>query len=77
MSMALGSSSLSMEELARAYSAFGTYGNLVEPYYIEKVIDRDGTIIESHIPEDPKRVLEPDIVQRKSGQIIYIPYQSL
>ena len=59
MSMALGSSSLSMEELARAYSAFGTYGQLVEPYYIEKVIDRDGTIIESHNTQKPNQVLDP------------------
>ena len=59
MSMGLGSSSLTMVELARAYSVFGTYGKKVEPYYIEKVSDRDGTVIEEHIPSQPNEVLNP------------------
>lgn len=46
LSMGLGSSSLTMVELSRAYSAFATYGDLVEPYFIERVVDRDGTVIE-------------------------------
>ncbi len=50
LSMGLGSSSLTMVELARAYSAFATYGKLVEPHYINKVIDRDGTVIEAWEP---------------------------
>ena len=50
LSMGLGSSSLTMVELARAYSAFGTYGKLVEPHFIERVVDRDGTVIEAHEP---------------------------
>ena len=61
MSMGLGSSSLTMVELARAYTAFGTYGNLIEPYYIERVLDRDGTVIEEHIPTEPKQVLNPSV----------------
>ena len=40
MSMGLGSASLTMEEMLRAYSAFATGGKLIEPYYIEEV--RDG-----------------------------------
>jgi len=50
LSMGLGSSSLTMVELSRAYSAFGTYGTLVEPHFIERVVDRDGTVIEEHEP---------------------------
>ena len=61
MSMGLGSSSLTMVELARAYTAFGTYGNLIEPYYIESVRDRDGTVIEEHTPVEPKQVLKPSV----------------
>ena len=61
MSMGLGSSSLTMVELVRAYTAFGTYGNLIEPYYIERVRDRDGTVIEEHIPTEPKQVLNPSV----------------
>ena len=47
LSMGLGSSSLTMVELARAYSAFATYGHLVEPHTIDRVEDRDGTVIEA------------------------------
>ena len=50
--MGLGSSSLTMVELSRAYSAFATYGDLIEPYFIERVVDRDGTVIEAHEPVD-------------------------
>ena len=50
--MGLGSSSLTMVELVRAYSTFATYGTLVEPYFIETVKDRDGTIIEQHTPTE-------------------------
>jgi membrane carboxypeptidase/penicillin-binding protein len=60
LSMGLGSSSLTMVELSRAYSAFATYGHLVEPYWIERVIDRDGTVIESHeAPNEWPLVLDP------------------
>ena len=61
MSMGLGSSSLTMVELSRAYSTFATYGTVVEPYYIEAVKDRNGQIIESHTPVEAKRVLEPNV----------------
>ena len=59
--MGLGSSSLTMVELSRAYSTFATYGTVVEPYYIEAVKDRNGQIIESHTPVEAKRVLEPNV----------------
>jgi penicillin-binding protein 1A len=63
LSMGLGSSSLTMVELARAYSAFATYGQLVEPHFIEKVVDRDGTIIETYEGPDGEwpRVMEPGV----------------
>ena len=50
LSMGLGSSSLTMVELARAYSVFATYGNFVEPHFINRVVDRDGTVIEEWTP---------------------------
>jgi len=50
LSMGLGSSSLTMVELMRAYTVFATYGTLVEPHFIDSVVDRDGTVIESHTP---------------------------
>jgi penicillin-binding protein 1A len=50
LSMGLGSSSLTMVELARAYSVFATYGTFVEPHYINRVVERDGTVIEEWTP---------------------------
>ena len=69
LSMGLGSSSLTMVELVRAYSAFATYGTLVEPYFIESVKDRDGTIIEQHQPETPEQVLDSAGITIAIGQV--------
>lgn len=62
LSTGLGSSSLTVLELTRAYSAFATYGQLIEPYWIEKVVDRDGTVIEQHEkPAQWRRAMEPGV----------------
>jgi penicillin-binding protein 1A len=61
MSMGLGSASLTMEELIRAYSAFPTGGRLVQPYTIEEVVDRDGNVLERHEPGPPVQVVEPAV----------------
>ncbi len=61
--MGLGSSSLTMVELSRAYSAFQTYGHLVEPHFINRVVDLDGTVIEEWQPPVGgwPEVLEPAV----------------
>jgi penicillin-binding protein 1A len=62
LSMGLGSSSLTMVELMRAYSAFATYGRLVEPHWIDSVVDLDGTVIESwQAPAEWPEVLDPAV----------------
>ena len=62
MSMALGSSSLSMTELARAYSVLAPpYGQKVEPYFIESVEDRDGNKLEEHQPIPNEQVVDPAV----------------
>jgi len=62
LSMGLGSSSLTMVELMRAYTAFATYGTLVEPHFIDSVVERDGTVIESYEqPSAWKQVLDPSV----------------
>lgn len=61
MSMGLGSASLTMEEMVRAYSAFATGGLLVEPYYVEEVKDRDGNVLEQHTPATHHRVMDPAV----------------
>lgn len=62
LSMGLGSASLNMPELARAYSAFATLGRKVEPHYINKVVDRDGKVLEQwQKPAEWERVIDPGV----------------
>ncbi len=48
LTLALGSSSLSLMDLVTAYNVFPNYGTLIHPYYIKKIIDRDGTVLEDN-----------------------------
>jgi penicillin-binding protein 1A len=59
LSMALGSSSVSLYELTKAYSVFANQGNLFKPIFIKKILDRDGNLLEENLPpfysEDPSK----------------------
>ncbi len=46
LSIALGSSGISLLENVRSYSAFANAGYLVEPVFITKIVDRDGNVLE-------------------------------
>lgn len=61
MSMALGSPSLTMEELVRAYAVFANDGAFVQPYYVEEVRDRNGDVLEHNEPEPPVQIIETEI----------------
>ena len=61
LAMALGSSSLTMMDISRAYSVFGTYGTKVEPYYIEQVTTREGDVLEEHKETEFPEVMEPAV----------------
>ncbi|MBT3217799.1 MAG: hypothetical protein HN348_01800, partial [Proteobacteria bacterium] len=61
MSIGLGTASLTMLELMRAYSAFATEGYLIEPYFIEGVYDRDGKVLESHETQKFEQVIDPRV----------------
>ncbi|HMV66975.1 MAG TPA: transglycosylase domain-containing protein, partial [Myxococcota bacterium] len=61
LSIALGSASLTMEELARAYAVFGNGGVWLDPYYIEEVRDRDGNVLEKHEAPPPLQVISPEL----------------
>jgi penicillin-binding protein 1A len=50
LSMALGSSSISLYELTRAYSVFANQGHLLKPIFIKKILDRDGNLLEENLP---------------------------
>jgi penicillin-binding protein 1A len=57
LSIALGSSGVSLLELLRAYSVFANQGYLVEPVFVLKVVDRNGKVLEEMAPER-KKVIE-------------------
>ncbi len=50
LSLALGSSGVSLLELTRSYSVFTNGGILVEPIFITKVADRNGKVLEESHP---------------------------
>lgn len=58
LSLALGSSGLSLLELTRAYTAFANHGKLPEPLFILKITDSNGNILEQHRPQNTP-VLDP------------------
>lgn len=60
LSLALGSSSVSLLEMVRAYAVFANGGQLVEPLFITKVTDRDGKVLEDNTT-NLKQVLSPAI----------------
>lgn len=52
LTLALGSSALTPMELARSYAVLANDGVRVVPTYINKVLDRDGKVLESNDPAD-------------------------
>ena len=66
LSMALGSSNLSLYELTRAYAALANQGKLFRPLFVKKILDRDGNLLEENLPlytpsetSDGESVLSP------------------
>jgi penicillin-binding protein 1A len=50
LTLALGSSGVSLLELTRAYTVFANQGMLVEPLFITKIVDRHGNVLEENKP---------------------------
>jgi penicillin-binding protein 1A len=57
LSISLGSSGISLLELVTAYSVFANEGNMIEPIFITKIVDRNGNVLELREPEKT-RVLD-------------------
>ena len=56
LSLALGSSGISLMELTRTYSVFANGGQLVEPIFIRRVVDRSGQTIDENQPESVEAI---------------------
>jgi penicillin-binding protein 1A len=48
LSLALGASGLTLWEMVTAYSVFAEQGDRIEPYMVEKIMDRHGRVLEEH-----------------------------
>ncbi len=64
LSIALGSSGISLLEIVKAYSVFTNAGYLIEPVFIVKIIDRDGKVLEEAAPTHKK------IIEKSTAYII-------
>ncbi len=64
LSIALGSSGVSLLELARAYSVFNNQGYRVKPCFVTKILDRDGNVLEENHPQSEK------VVEKSTAYIV-------
>jgi len=71
LTLALGSSGVSLMELTRAYAVFDNGGRLVGPIYVKRIENRDGEILENNEPlwglSVTGAVGEPDSVAGEQG----------
>jgi penicillin-binding protein 1A len=51
MSLALGTSDVTLYEMVAAYCSFVNLGIYVEPYYITRIEDKNGNVLESFVPK--------------------------
>lgn len=59
-SMALGSGDLTLREMVRGYATLATGGlQSPMPFFIKKVVDRNGKVLESHSGAATEQVLDP------------------
>ncbi len=52
-SLALGTSEVTLLELAGAYDVFANGGRAVQPYVLRRVVARSGTVLYAHAPQPP------------------------
>jgi penicillin-binding protein 1A len=57
LSIALGSSGISLLELVNAYAVFANQGQRLEPVFVTRIEDRDGHVLEKHV-QKPERVVD-------------------
>jgi penicillin-binding protein 1A len=67
LTMALGSMGASLEEQVNSYSIFPNKGYLVPNTYVKKIVDRNGKVLEEHLPpvllDDPLHQDRPKLQQ--------------
>ncbi|OPY78841.1 MAG: Penicillin-binding protein 1A [Syntrophorhabdus sp. PtaU1.Bin153] len=62
LSIALGTSNLTLLDLVKGFSAFANGGYRIQPIFVRKVVDRNGTVLEEN-PVQKERAIPEDIAQ--------------
>ncbi len=78
LSLVLGSSSVNLMELTRAYGVFAAGGMRAEPYFLRRVVDRSGVLLEAAEPMEERAISEEtaylitnvleDVVRKGTGR---------
>ena len=80
LSLALGTSGVTLQELVRAYGVLANQGKKVEPFFIRKIVDRTGHVFEENQPVSTQ-VIDPriafmtayilqDVVESGTGKVV-------
>jgi len=64
LSIALGSVEVTLSEIVSAFSCFPNRGVRAEPYFVERVEDHNGVILEEHRPSVHDAVVTPDVADK-------------
>jgi len=80
LSLAIGTASVTMLEMATVYGVFANGGKRVEPMAIRRITDRNGGVIEENVPEVREVISEQtakamdsmlrDVVERGTGRMV-------
>jgi penicillin-binding protein 1A len=82
LTLALGTSTLTLQEMVRGFGVLANQGKRVEPFFIKKIVDRTGHILEENVPKE-EQVIDPriaylttnvlkDVVQEGTGERVKV-----
>jgi penicillin-binding protein 1A len=60
LSLALGASDVTLQEITSAFGVFASGGVKSEPYMVTKIVDKDGKTLEENIPQE-QEVISPQV----------------
>lgn len=63
---------VSVIQIARALAAIANGGNLVRPFIVKRVLDRDGAIIEEQLPQVVQRVISENTSKLMNGIMVEV-----
>jgi penicillin-binding protein 1A len=71
LSMSLGTASLTPMSVARGYSVFANGGFLIEPYFIDRVLDRNGVVVaQTHSPRACRQCAQRVTTEQRAAVVV-------